>query len=116
MKTITYDETKWKLVPVQPTEKMHRGGRAAMTAKGTVPVDGYEGATYAAMLSSAPTPPAVEQPSAQDREDAQRWRTASKLAVRTADALGPVYRIDIRAVSFSLLQSIDAARSAKEQP
>ncbi len=64
MKTITYDETKWKLVPVEPTEEMlDAAGDECQYRKSahTVSED-----RWAAMLAAAPAAPEAPQPSQQD--------------------------------------------------
>ena len=60
----------WKLVPVQPTARMHaQGGCAALQTGGTW---GWVAeAAYAAMLDAAPTPPVAQ---AGDARDAARYR------------------------------------------
>lgn len=47
MKTITYDETKWRLVPIEPTEEMLFA--ADWPENGTLDA-------YRAMLDAAPHP------------------------------------------------------------
>ena len=71
MKTITYDESKWKLVPVEPTEEMLRAGvDAAIAQKNSRP---WCPPCYRAMLAAAPSAPATVQGDA-DRLDAERYR------------------------------------------
>ena len=50
MKTITFDETKWKLVPIEPTKEMDRAAmRKTSQASYGDAID-----AYSAMLSAAP--------------------------------------------------------------
>lgn len=57
MKTITYDETKWKLVPMEPTDAMALA--AIKVGLRNPAINGV--VQYKAMLAAAPTPPASEQ-------------------------------------------------------
>lgn len=50
MKTITFDEEKWKLVPKEPTEQMMRELMSHVTGSGK-----YEQWVYRSMLAAAPT-------------------------------------------------------------
>ena len=56
MKTVTYDETKWKLVPVDMTDAQYE--------EALQHCDGYNRQYYRkwykAMLSAAPTPEGIE--------------------------------------------------------
>ena len=72
MKTVTFDETKWKLVPVEPTEEMLNAvieawlKRLADKAKnGTLLSGGNPFTTFTAnyrvMLSAAPYYPTTEK-------------------------------------------------------
>lgn len=51
MRTITYDETQWQLVPKEPTRSMILDGQSRMWS-GIRPA-------YEAMLAAAPQPPAT---------------------------------------------------------
>lgn len=57
MKTITYDDTKWKLVPIEPTRDMKESGYMQLPIIGAESV-GADRITdmYKAMLSAAPRP------------------------------------------------------------
>lgn len=76
MKTITYDETQWKLVPVEPTETMVVSGFESAPDKHFSTAEEWERyeamsgcqqsayraeKCWAAMLAAAPTPPAAGQ-------------------------------------------------------
>jgi len=56
MKTITYDETKWKLVPIEPTTTMVIAGVNAALKNRDEPYF-----IFVAMLAAAPTPSAAGQ-------------------------------------------------------
>lgn len=58
MKTITYDETQWKLMPVSINEDMHVA--AVRTIAHCSGNDDFPRRVYDAMFAVAPTPPAVE--------------------------------------------------------
>jgi hypothetical protein len=71
MKTVTFDETKWRLVPIEPTKEMciaavkFANGNAVY--KNVAPAaleieEGIYGETYAAMLAASPSPRTPEQP------------------------------------------------------
>lgn len=45
----------------------------------------------------------------QDREDAERYRYLSSMATQQADALGPIFRIDVRRTTPQTLFNFDAA-------
>ena len=71
MKTVTFDETKWRLVPIEPTKEMciaavkFVNGNAVY--KNVAPAaleieEGIYGETYAAMLAASPSPRTPEQP------------------------------------------------------
>ncbi|CAM5569895.1 hypothetical protein [Eoetvoesiella caeni] len=49
MKTVTYDESKWHLTPIDATRKMIDAAKA-------VEEDGYD-AMHKAMLKNSPSPP-----------------------------------------------------------
>ena len=57
MKTITYDETKWQLVPKCPTDEMYFAGKKALE---TSMMQSKAAEAYVAMLESAPTETAGE--------------------------------------------------------
>lgn len=50
MKTVTFDESVWQLVPVEPTAEM------LLAAAGEVHSATYWGSAYLAMLAAAPKP------------------------------------------------------------
>lgn len=63
MKTVTYDETKWKLVPLEPDENMIKAGLDSVMNDRPLGFAQYRTTlAYKAMLSAAPTP---EEPAAQ---------------------------------------------------
>ncbi len=57
MKTITYDENEWKLVPVEPTDKMLY---AAADCIDEYAAFNSAAAAYREMLAAAPQPPTAE--------------------------------------------------------
>ena len=56
MKTVTFDETQWQLVPKEPTEVMRLAGVEAGVASKT----GWCPVAYRAMLANAPQPPVAQ--------------------------------------------------------
>lgn len=52
MKTVAFDETKWKLVPIEPTEVMKHAGRAAGWSNAVAYNETRD--IYRAMLAAAP--------------------------------------------------------------
>ncbi len=63
----------------------------------------------------------AEQAVAAERKDAERYRWLSNQATQQADAIGPIFRMDVRrrsndATLFSLSAAIDAAMQASEHP
>ena len=59
MKTVAFDETKWKLVPIEPTPSMKTAGIGVEVYQDSPPSTDcltWEevGAIYAAMLAAAP--------------------------------------------------------------
>lgn len=60
MKTITYDETKWKLVPVEPTPEMVKAMAAAYLDQHGY-ADAFIKAMYASAIAAAPAPAAQTQ-------------------------------------------------------
>ena len=63
MKTITYDETTWKLVPIEPTQEMKTAAIGVEVYQDSPPSTDCltweeAGAIYAAMLAAAAAPEA----------------------------------------------------------
>jgi hypothetical protein len=108
MKTTTYDETQWRLVPIEPTtEMLEAGSRAAdLYSRSTLGI-------WFDVLAAAPTPPAVEQPSAQDREDAERYRWLKANIKEEYELPGGYYIPDEDTDSWN--KTIDAARAAAKE-
>lgn len=65
MKTVSFDESEWQLVPVEATEEMLEAGFHAIEIGG-----GVTEHAWAALLAAAPTP--AEAP-ADVARDAERW-------------------------------------------
>lgn len=120
MKTITYDETQWTLVPVEPTEKMvefaiYKRADLSDFRHGHKPAPyGETREQYRAMLAAAPTPPAA---SADDARDAARYRTAvSNWNVLRVEVVPGVVLSHANGIPWEDLQTnIDALRATKEQ-
>ena len=58
MRTVTYDETKWKLVPMEPTVEMLQAAYRALECEGLVTTTWVRETTYRTMLAAAPDHPA----------------------------------------------------------
>jgi hypothetical protein len=65
MKTVSFDESEWQLVPVEATEEMLEAGFHAIEIGG-----GVTEQAWAALLAAAPTP---AEPPADLARDAERW-------------------------------------------
>jgi hypothetical protein len=61
MKTVTYDETKWMLVPVEMHTAQANAGWRALAAQGIEPEGVELDPVYKAMLAAAPQPPEVDE-------------------------------------------------------
>lgn len=106
MKTVTFDETKWKLVPIEPTRAMFEAtvGCAGRISLGNM--DAHIPIAWHAMLAAAPQPPAPAKPLPLTEEIiasfADEW-----LGSRTADSIAPN-----RLIGFARV--IEAAHNIKE--
>jgi hypothetical protein len=104
MKTVTFDETQWKLVPVEPTETMIEAGcRALHSAQGTGDAD-------APLLSS--------YQNSWDEPDSVRWRQWRHTIVGDEDDVG-IYPAALAAApeppaTRSEADGIEAARPIDE--
>jgi NOL1/NOP2/fmu family ribosome biogenesis protein len=54
MKTVTFDETKWKLVPLEPTYEMLDGAYEGISLSTAHTNHGVEAHVYHAFISRAP--------------------------------------------------------------
>ena len=57
MKTVTFDETKWRLVPVEPTEAMIEAAHEADDPGDDPAATPQYGVAWSAMLAAAPVAP-----------------------------------------------------------
>ena len=94
MRTDTYDENEWALVPKKPTSAMKTGGIGVEVYQDSPPefeclTWGEVAAIYEAMLAAAPDHPATSG-DAEDAEDAARYRMARRLPLVLAhDRVAP---------------------------
>lgn len=92
MKTVTYDELLWKLVPVEPTEEMLNCGPAPANDAEKFAADlaaGYRKNIWAAMLASTPAP-------AQQERTVIGYVPMSAVEETPLDGYVPVYATDQR--------------------
>ena len=76
MQTVTYDETKWKLVPVEPTSEMLKAGGHSnsewLNDNAPIGESWYAmpmPSVYSAILAAAPQPPQADEPCYCDKQD-----------------------------------------------
>lgn len=144
MKNVTYDDTQWKLVPVEPTERMVVAGFESKPDECFSPLDEWKSfqemtgcqqsahvakLCWAAMLAAAPTLPAVGQAQQDvDKVDAETVRVAVARAICVADGADPDEVIwqgnppepygdvlgEYLGHADAAINAIDAARATKE--
>ena len=107
MKTVSFDESEWQLVPVEATEEMLEAGFHAIEIGG-----GVTEQAWAELLADAPTP-------AEAQADVARldWLVASNWYIGPeygADEAGGIVGYDNKNID-GLRAAIDAAMSEKGQ-
>lgn len=111
MKTVTYDETQWQLVPVEPNDAQQLAGAQAITVETTVLNKIFmANRAYRDMVREAPAPPEQQPPSAPD--SSASLLEAAKDVVRRWDT--PMWK-DAEPTG-AVINRLRAAIAAKEQP